>query len=206
MQAYDSQKLEYPGYDNNWVLGVQTAAAPYVHDRGYSSRGYYGREYDAHTYNQGTGYGSKYRPRSGYGYSSNLALYPHQHQHQHSVLSHILPSSGRHAYSSYKSGYPDEVKLKVEICCPDCRMKMLDSLRKMSGVYDVLVDGRVHAMVTVIGKDLKPKKILKKVRKIIKAADYWSDWHYSDGVSAHRSGFVPPPSYSPSPMLRHTAY
>ncbi|KAL2620342.1 hypothetical protein R1flu_000547 [Riccia fluitans] len=52
-----------------------------------------------------------------------------------------------------------------------------------------------------VGKDLKPKKILKKVRKTIKASDYWSYWHYSEGVSAHHSGFVSLTSYAP--RLRH---
>ncbi|KAL2620335.1 hypothetical protein R1flu_000540 [Riccia fluitans] len=204
-EGYNSGQLEYAGYDSNWVLGrgVQTAAAPYVHDRAYSSRGYYDRGYDGYNYNYSGSYEGKYRPRSGYGssYSSNIVLYPHQHQTQHSILSHFFPSIGHHTYSSSKSRYPDEVKLKVEICCQDCRIKMLESLRRMRGVYDVRVEGSVHTMVTVIGKDLKPKKILKTVRKIIKASDYWSDWHYSDGVSVHHSGFVAPASYSP--RLRH---
>ncbi|KAL2620331.1 hypothetical protein R1flu_000536 [Riccia fluitans] len=197
-EGYDSEQLEYAGYDSNWVLGtgLQTAAAPYVHDRAYSSRGFYCPGYDDYTYyNYSGGYGGKYPPRGGSGssYSSKVVLYPHQHQPQHSILTSIGP----HTYSTSKSGfYPDEVKLEVEMCCQDCRIKMLKSLRKMSGVYDVRVEGSVHTMVTVIGKDLKPKKILKKVRKIIKDSDFWSDWSYSDGVSAHHSGFVAPSSYS----------
>lgn len=82
---------------------------------------------------------------------------------------------------------------------------MLDALRKSKGVYDVQVEGSVHAMVTVVGDELKPKKILKKVRKYIKAADYWSDWHYTDGVAPHRAGFHVPP-YTHSESLRHSAY
>ncbi|KAG6552624.1 hypothetical protein Mapa_005824 [Marchantia paleacea] len=208
-EGYGSEKLEYNGYDDTWVLGVQTAATPYVHERPYSSRRTYGSGYSDY----GSSYGSRYPPRSSYGSSSygtsrNLILYPHTYQPQPSILGQLFPGR-RHSYSSSKTGsYPDEVKLKVEICCLECKRKMLDSLRKMSGVYDVRVEGTAHAMVTVTGYDLKPKKILKKTRKVIKAADYWSDWHFTDGVAPHRSGFASS-IYAPAPALssRHlTSY
>lgn len=107
MQRYGSEKLEYNGYDDTWVLGVQTAATPYVHERPYSSRRTYGSGYSDY----GSSYGSRYPPRTSYGSSSygsnrNLILYPHTYQPQPSLLGQLFPGR-RHSYSSSKnSSYP----------------------------------------------------------------------------------------------------
>ncbi|XP_031493194.1 disease resistance protein RGA5-like [Nymphaea colorata] len=58
-----------------------------------------------------------------------------------------------------------KVVLRVEMCCNRCRTKSLETVASINGVLSIALEGAERNMVVVVGEDIDPVTMTKKLRK-----------------------------------------
>jgi len=95
-------------------------------------------------------------------------------------------TSNHHAYKQHHHGPLPVVELRVPMCCEKCREKVQEELEDLEGVRTVVCD-QFHQHVTVTGF-VDPLKVLKKVKKVKKKSEFFTQGSYINKTSGQAHG------------------
>lgn len=105
-----------------------------------------------------------------------------------------IHSRSHHAYRQHHGPLP-VIQLRVPMCCDKCKEKVQEELEEMEGVKDVHCD-QFNQRVTVTGY-VDPLRVLKRVKKVKKKSEFFSQGSYIDR-STHVSSTRHNPSVHPT--------